>query len=252
MNSIKKVFWAVWRIWFYVIMLVIILLLFPFLFASILTEKGYPYFFKLSRIWAKGVLLGMGFYYKIDKIETLDKNKSYMFVANHTSMSDIMLMLAAVNNPFVFVGKKSLGKIPLFGFFYKRTSILVDRGCSKSRMEVFNEAQKRIDRGLSICIFPEGGVPHDETLLLDQFKDGAFRLATEHGLSIVPLVFPDNKRRLSYTFYSGGPGIMRVKILPAVATVTSNGEPIDRKVLKDKVRTLIYDELIAFQALDSK
>jgi 1-acyl-sn-glycerol-3-phosphate acyltransferase len=250
MKSIKKIFWAIWRVWFYVVMLIPILIMLPFLVASILTERGYPYFFKMSRIWAKCVLFGMGFYYKIDKVQKLDHKKSYMFVANHTSMTDIMLMLASVDNPFVFVGKMSLAKIPLFGFFYKRTSILVDRSSSKSRMEVFDEAQKRIDRGLSICIFPEGGVPHDETILLDNFKDGAFRLAVEHHLPIVPLVFPDNKKRLSYTFYSGSPGLMRVKILPLVETVSENGEPLDRKEVREHVRNLIYDELMAFKKLD--
>lgn len=250
MKSIKKIFWAVWRVWFYVVMLIPILIMLPFLVASILTERGYPYFFKMSRIWAKCVLFGMGFYYKIEKVQKLDRKKSYMFVANHTSMSDIMLMLASVDNPFVFVGKMSLAKIPLFGFFYKRTSILVDRSCSKSRMEVFNEAQKRIDRGLSICIFPEGGVPHDETIFLDHFKDGAFRLAVEHHLPIVPLVFPDNKKRLSYTFYSGSPGLMRVKILPLVETVSDKGEPLDRKEVREHVRNLIYNELLEFKKLD--
>jgi 1-acyl-sn-glycerol-3-phosphate acyltransferase len=250
MKSIKKIFWAVWRVWFYVVMLIPILIMLPFLVASILTERGYPYFFKMSRIWAKCVLFGMGFYYKIEKIQKLDRKKSYMFVANHTSMTDIMLMLAAVDNPFVFVGKMSLAKIPLFGFFYKRTSILVDRNCSKSRMEVFNEAQKRIDRGLSICIFPEGGVPHDESILLDHFKDGAFRLAVEHHLPIVPLVFPDNKKRLSYTFYSGSPGLMRVKILPLVETVSDKGEALDRKEVREHIRNLIYNELIEFQKQD--
>jgi 1-acyl-sn-glycerol-3-phosphate acyltransferase len=63
-----------------------------------------------------------------------------MIVANHTSMTDIMLMLATVKT-LCFV-EKELSKIPLFGFFYKRTCILVDRGCSKSRLKVFNEAQK--------------------------------------------------------------------------------------------------------------
>ncbi len=191
----------------------------------------------------------MGFYYKVEKIQNLDPHKSYMFVANHTSMTDIMLMLAVVKNPFVFVGKMSLAKIPLFGFFYKRTSILVDRSCSKSKMEVFEEAQKRIDRGLSICIFPEGGVPHDESILLDNFKDGAFRLAVEHELPIVPLVFPDNKKRLSYTFYSGSPGLMRVKILPYIETADKKGV-IDRKEIKEEVRDLIYNELLEFEKLD--
>ena len=250
MKSIKKILWTVWRIWFYVVMLIPILIMLPFLVASILTERGYPYFFKMSRIWAKCVLFGMGFYYKVEKVQKLDRKKSYMFVANHTSMTDIMLMLSVVDNPFVFVGKMSLAKIPLFGFFYKRTSILVDRSSSKSRMEVFEQAQKRIDRGLSICIFPEGGVPHDESIILDTFKDGAFRLAADHHLPIVPLVFPDNKKRLSYTFYSGSPGLMRAKVLPVVETITPSGEPIDRKELREKVRDLIYNELIGFQKLD--
>ena len=248
MKILKKIFWTIWRIWFYVVMLVLILIMFPFLFASILTESGYPYFFKLSRIWAKGTLFLMGFYYKIEKSEKLDKNKSYMFVANHTSITDIMLMLAAVDNPFVFVGKVSLSKIPLFGFFYKRTSIMVDRNSSKSKMEVFNQAQKRINRGLSICIFPEGGVPQDESILLDTFKDGAFRLAVEHKLPIVPLVFPDNKKRLSYTFFSGSPGLMRVKILPAITTanITSENRAYVREV-REKTREVIYNQLLAFQ-----
>src|SRR5690606_20438248 len=108
-------------------------------------------------------------------------------IANHTSMTDIMLMLAVVkDNPFVFVGKQELAKIPLFGFFYKRTSILVDRKNTKSKQEVFEQAQKRLAQGLSICIFPEGGVP-DENIILDEFKDGAFRLAIDHQIPIVPI-----------------------------------------------------------------
>jgi 1-acyl-sn-glycerol-3-phosphate acyltransferase len=248
MKIAKKIFWAVWRIWFYILMLIPILIMFPFLVASILTERGYPYFFVMSRIWAKVVLFGMGFYYKVEDESKLENHKSYMFVANHTSMTDIMLMLAVVKNPFVFVGKKSLSKIPLFGFFYKRTSILVDRKSSRSKREVYDEAQKRIDRGLSICIFPEGGVPQDESVLLDSFKDGAFRLAIEHQIAIVPLTFPDNKKRLPYTFYSGSPGLMRVKIHQPISTI---GKTIENKTeirkIKDVTRQVIYNQLLEFE-----
>src|SRR5690606_22932372 len=138
-------------------------------------------------------------------------HKSYMFIGNHTSMADIMLMLVSVKNPFVFVGKKELANIPLFGFFYKRTCILVDRTSEKSRKSVFLRAQRRLQSGLSICIFPEGGVP-EEHIDLDAFKDGAFRLAIHHQIPIVPITFADNKKRFSYTFFSGSPGRMRVKI----------------------------------------
>ncbi|HAH54148.1 MAG TPA: 1-acyl-sn-glycerol-3-phosphate acyltransferase, partial [Flavobacterium sp.] len=152
MRGIKIIFWSIWRVWFYVMMAIPILIMFPFLVLSILSESGYPYFFKMARIWAKVILFGMGFYYKIDKQQEFDSDKSYMFIANHTSMVDIMLMLASVDKPFVFVGKQELAKIPLFGFFYKRTCILVDRNSSKSKHNVFERAQKRINQGLSICI----------------------------------------------------------------------------------------------------
>ena len=245
MRLFKIIFWILWRVWFYVIMGAIIVVLFPLLFISILSEKWYPMFFMLARIWAKGVLLFSGFYYTISREQETIKGESYMFVANHTSMTDIMLMLVVVKNPFVFVGKKELGKIPLFGFFYKRTCILVDRSSSKSRMEVFARAQKRLHQGLSICIFPEGGVP-DESVLLDEFKDGAFRLAIEHQIPIVPITFGDNKKRMSYTFLSGSPGKMRAKVHRFVET---KGKTTDaKKELGTQVRTIILEQLKEFNS----
>ena len=184
----------------------------------------------------------MGFHYKIEGDEVFEDGKSYMLVANHTSMTDIMLMLIAVkNHPFVFVGKKELAKIPIFGFIYKRVCILVDRNSSKSRYAVFERAQKRIHQGLSICIFPEGGVP-EEHIVLDEFKDGAFRIAIEHGLPIVPMVFFDNKKRFSYTFFSGSPGKMRAKIYPIIETKGKTLE--DKNELKQQVRQIILQPLL--------
>jgi 1-acyl-sn-glycerol-3-phosphate acyltransferase len=248
MKILKIIFWTLWRIWFYLMMGIPIIIMLPFLVVSILKEKWYPYFFVMARIWAKAILFGSGFYYRVEREQKLDPKKSYMFVANHTSMADIMLMLAVVKNPFVFVGKKELSKIPLFGFFYKRTCILVDRNSTRSRMEVFNRAEKRLRQGLSICIFPEGGVPANESLLLDTFKDGAFRLAIEHNIPIVPMTFPDNKKRFSYTFFSGSPGLMRAKVH---AFISTEGKTIenkkDIKEVKDEVRTIIYNQLLDFE-----
>lgn len=220
-----------------------ILVMFPFLVISILKEKWYPYFFIMARIWAKVILYGMGFYYKVAREQELEEGKSYMLTANHTSMADIMLMLAIVKNPFVFVGKMELVKIPLFGFFYKRTCILVDRNSPKSRHEVFERAQKRLSQGLSICIFPEGGVP-DESVVLDEFKDGAFRLAIEHQIPIVPMTFADNKKRFSYTFFSGSPGIMRARVHKFIET--KDKKPEDRKTIKEETRAIILEQLHKF------
>lgn len=240
MAIIKYPFWVLYRIWFYILVALPIIVMFPILLISISREKWYPFFFKLARIWAKFILIGMGFNYKIIKEEVPNPKKSYMFIANHTSMTDIMLMLVSVKNPFVFVGKKELAKIPLFGFFYKRTCILVDRSSAKSRQAVFLRAQRRLKQGLSICIFPEGGVP-EEHIVLDEFKDGAFRLAINHQIPIVPLTFYDNKKRFSYTFFSGGPGAMRTKIHQFLKT--ENLKVADTKALNQKAREIILTEL---------
>lgn len=243
MKILKHLFWILYRIWFYVLVAVPIVILFPVLLISISKESWYPFFFKLARFWAKFILIGMGFRYSFEREQIPEKGKSYMFIANHTSMADIMLMLVSVKNPFVFVGKKELAKIPLFGFFYKRTCILVDRSSAKSRQAVFLRAQRRLQSGLSICIFPEGGVP-EEHIELDEFKDGAFRLAINHQIPIVPLTFADNKKRFSYTFFSGGPGKMRVKIHEFILTV---GLTIaDTKSLNDKARGVIFNQLTVF------
>ena len=241
MKLLKYPYWLLYRIWFYLLVLLPIILLFPLILITILSEKTYPLFFKIARLWARVILIGMGFRYSIKGTENFEAGKSYMLVANHTSMTDIMLMLLAVkNHPFVFVGKKELVNIPIFGFIYKRVCILVDRENSKSRFAVFERAQNRIQQGLSICIFPEGGVP-DESILLDEFKDGAFRIAIEHQLTIIPLTFYDNKKRFSYTFFSGSPGKMRAKIHPTIETI---GKTMDDKLhLKQHVREIILSEL---------
>ncbi|MGK0386559.1 MAG: 1-acyl-sn-glycerol-3-phosphate acyltransferase [Patiriisocius sp.] len=241
MKLLTYPFIILYRIWFYILLAIPILAMFPFLLISTLKQTWYPTFFKLSRVWAAFILYGMGLIPKIKRETIYQKKESYMFVSNHTSMTDIMLMLYVTQNPFVFVGKKELGKIPLFGFFYKRTCILVDRNNPKSRREVFESAQRRLSQGLSICIFPEGGVPEDTRVILDTFKDGAFRLAIEHQIPIAPIVFHDNKKHFSYDFFSGSPGRLRVKTLPLIPT---KGEPLDNKrAINEITRNVILQEL---------
>jgi 1-acyl-sn-glycerol-3-phosphate acyltransferase len=231
-----------YRIWFYILVALPIFLFLPFLILFTLSEKTYTQFFWMARnLWALPILYGMGCIPKYHREEKLVKGKSYMLVANHTSMLDIMLMLRTSRNPFVFVGKKELVKIPVFGFFYKRVSIMVDRDSSKSRSGVYLRAQKRLNSGLSICIFPEAGVP-PEHIVLDNFKDGAFKMALAHQIAIVPITFLDNKKRFSFTFYSGKPGYLRVKVHRFIPTKDLQEDGINE--LRDKVRSLIHNTLL--------
>ncbi len=242
LGVIRKVGHILFRVWFYILVTIPILLFFPFLLLSTISEKTYPQFFWLARnFWARPILYGMGCFPKIVREQRMKRGKSYMLVANHTSMLDIMLMLHVSRNPFVFVGKKELVNIPVFGFFYKRVCILVDRDNVRSRTGVYRRAQRRLDQGLSICIFPEGGVP-EEDIILDKFKDGAFKMAIAHKISVVPMTFYDNKKRFSFTFYSGGPGPIRVKVHQFFETGILS--PEDTSTLREEVRNVILKELM--------
>lgn len=242
MKLLKDLIILIWRIWFYGWIIGTIVVAFPLLVIATSKESWYPFFFKIARAWARTILFVMGFKVVVVFKENILENKSYMFCANHTSMIDIMLMLSVVKNPFVFVGKAELAKIPVFGFFYKRTCILVDRNNINSRKAVFVEVQKRFDNGLSVCIFPEGKVP-DESIVLDEFKNGAFILAIEHQIPVVPMSFYDCKKRFSYTFFSGSPGPLRVKVHPFIETI---GYDIKSKsTIKQKVYSIIYEDILA-------
>ncbi|MCK0161149.1 lysophospholipid acyltransferase family protein [Allomuricauda sp. F6463D] len=241
LGIIRNVGHVLYRVWFYVLVAVPILLFFPILLVFTISEKTYAQFFWLARnLWARPILFGMGCFPKIVREQRMRRKMSYMLVANHTSMLDIMLMLHVSRNPFVFVGKKELVKIPVFGFFYKRVCILVDRDNVNSRTGVYRRAQRRLDQGLSICIFPEGGVPEEE-IVLDTFKDGAFKMAIAHKIPVVPMTFLDNKKRFSFTFYSGGPGRIRVKVHQFFETGILSAE--DTSTLREEVRTVIFTEL---------
>lgn len=241
MGILKKIAVAIWRIWFYILMLIIILALSPLLIISILRETWYGLFFRLAQIWARSIMFCMGWMFRVSRDEKFIRGKGYMLVSNHTSMADILLMLHLAKSPFVFVGKAELAKLPLFGFFYKRTCILVDRGSARSRKEVFDQAQRRLSQGFSICIFPEGGVPNDLSLVLDSFKDGAFRLAIDHQLPVVPITFYDNKKRFPYSFYKGSPGLMRARVHSFIHT--AGMQQTDKKRLREQTRNIILNEL---------
>ncbi len=238
---VQKLGQLLFRVWFYILVTLPIIVFLPFLILVTLSEKTYAQFFWMARnIWASTILYGMGCFPRIRYEQKLEPGKSYMLVANHTSMLDIMLMLRVSRNPFVFVGKKELQEIPLFGFFYKRVCILVDREDSRSRTAVYRRAQKRLNQGLSICIFPEAGVP-DESVILDNFKDGAFKMAIAHQIPVVPMCFLDNKKRFPFRFFSGAPGPLRVKVHRFLDTTEL--ESSDKTALREQARNLILQDL---------
>ena len=212
----KKISVLLWRIWFYLLAGFPVPFLFPFLAIALLFPKGYTFVFWVARnIWAPIILGGSGFYTKIRYANPLPKGTSYVLVANHTSYIDPFVMLRVSKNPFVFVVKKELVKLPLFGYLYKRAAIMVNRSDKKSRWEVYGRAEKKLALGYSICIFPEVSY-EDDTIFLNPFKRGAFKIAIDHQLPVVPMVFYDCKRKHPWYPHFGYPGELRVQTYPEI------------------------------------
>ena len=183
----------------------------------------------------------MGFYIKKSVNTTLEEDKSYLLVANHTSYIDPMIMLRLFKKPFVFVGKKELNSIPIFGFLYRRAAIMVDRSDKLSRYAVYSQATEKLNKGYSVCIFPEKQYTV-ETNLLNEFKHGAFKLAIGHKLPVLPIVFFDCKRKFPWYTTHGFPGELRASIYKPISTIKLKER--DFKKIMDKTRSFIEEKLI--------
>jgi len=198
-------------------------------------------------LWSDFILFFMGMFPIKNKKLITKPNTPYIFVANHISMIDVMLLVSTVRkNPLVFIGKKELEKIPIYGYIYKRTMILVDRSSNESKKRVFKQTKEKLNSGISIAIFPEGTVP-DLEVELAPFKHGAFTMAIEHQIPIVPMTFLDNKKRFPWSFggllggSKGSPGKLRVKIHDPIET---KGMSKDNRVkLSQDVRELMLKDL---------
>lgn len=241
MRFLKIPLLLIWRLWFYLLMFVSLLLLFPFLLIFSFKEEHYYLFWKVARLLSKILIYGMGFRIDFKEIQSIEKDKSYMFCPNHASLLDPFLLIAISKNPIVFVGKKELAKIPVFGFLYKRTVIMVDRSSLESRKRVFEMAKKRLQNGVSMAIFPEGLVP-TEDVVLAPFKKGAFSLAIEFEIPIIPQVYYDCKRFFSWDIYKGRPGVLRVNQHSFIDTKGMSLEA-NMNELKNKTFNLIYNDL---------
>jgi 1-acyl-sn-glycerol-3-phosphate acyltransferase len=154
---------------------------------------------------------------------------------------DPFVLILLSKNPIVFIGKKELVKIPIFGYFYKKVVILVDRSSPKSRKRVYKMAKKRLQNGTSMAIFPEGLVP-TENVILAPFKNGAFSLAIEYKMPIVPQVYFDGKRLFSWDYLKGGPGVLRIRQHRFIKTTAL--EDADMERLKQQTFELIHSDLL--------
>jgi 1-acyl-sn-glycerol-3-phosphate acyltransferase len=138
------------------------------------------------RLWARLVLWGAGVEIRGEGMETIDRGKRYILIANHHSYFDIPCIFAAIPQPIRFMAKKSLFSIPIFGWAIGRAGFIpIDRKNRRTAVKSFDLAVERIRKGNTIVIFPEEGRSPERGMR--PFQRGAFLLAIRSELPILPL-----------------------------------------------------------------
>jgi 1-acyl-sn-glycerol-3-phosphate acyltransferase len=187
MKFLRKIHTA----WGLFVFSVLFLIFFPLLLIPILFPNQFRLVGILNRWWAKLMFIFSFLPFKIEYRQPLDVQKKYIFCPNHFSFLDIPTMgLNPVNT--IFVGKIEMGRIPLFGYMYRKLHITVDRRSLKSKFNTLLASASALDEGKSLIIFPEGGIVTDDPPRMGRFKDGAFRTAIEKQIPIVPVTIPFN------------------------------------------------------------
>jgi 1-acyl-sn-glycerol-3-phosphate acyltransferase len=167
------------------------LLIFPFILICIWVPGWKKYGRKINRYWARVYFSLIFLPVKIERKGKIEKGKPYIFLANHFSYLDVAMM-GFIPGDVLFVGKASIRKAPLFGYYFKKLHIAVDRERAKSRAETMRRAGEALEKGSGIVLFPEGGIYTQHPPSMVQFKNGAFRLAMEKQIPIIPVTLSFN------------------------------------------------------------
>lgn len=125
-----------------------------------------------------------------------EQGKAYVYCANHFSYFDIAVLGTVVPGLYAFIGKIGVRKLPLFGYMYAKLHVMVDRSSPQSRAYSLAKCMRTLAEGRSIVIFPEGGIKAPQPPQMCPFKDGAFAMAIQKQVPVVPITLVNNYRIL--------------------------------------------------------
>jgi len=232
-NILSLIIWVV-------ISMLTILLYFAMLFFTVIL---YP-FDKKRKVahaqcfWWSDLVIKLNPYwtFEISGKENLDKKRTYIIVANHQSLADIVLAYQ-LKMQFKWVAKKSLFKVPFVGWSMALAKhIKLERGNFGSIKKIYREAAHWLRSGMSVLFFPEG--TRSRTDEMGDFNNGAFKLAIKEHVPILPILFEGSGTAIprgSWVFTTKTSA--KLKILPAIET--TNFQPGDFAKLRDLARAAL-------------
>src|SRR5262249_19521177 len=177
--------------------------------------------------------------FRIEGAGAVDRRRAHVFVANHSSYTDVFLV---VRLPWEmkWLSKKSIFSIPLLGWQLRIAGdVPIVRGDRESAREAMEKMRRILESGVSVILFPEGTRSPDG--LLGEFRDGAFRLAIEAGVDVVPLAISGAAESLPKRSLVFRPATATLRVLPAVPT--KGLSPDEARTLGSRVRVRIEEAI---------
>jgi len=218
------------------------IILFPFFWLFLQRKEWHPKAHYLNRLWGQLYFPICGLPVEIENRAELPTDQTYVFCANHFSYLDIAVMGVALPHYYAFIGKSQITRVPLFGYMFRKLHIPVNRESKMERYRIFQQAVHFLRHGRSIVVFPEGGIKSAQAPQMASFKEGAFRMAIETQLPVVPVTFPYNWQILPD---DGRLFFQRKKIKVVVhEPIPTTGLTMDKvELLKDQTYAVIEAEL---------
>ena len=241
----KKFLGKIGFIWFAIVFAGQFLLYYPLFLILLSHESMYPLANALRKFWAWTTVL-LTASWPLIKQSKQKFTGPCVYVANHTSYLDIVVLGLFAPLKVSFIGKYELSRIPLFGIFFRTVDIAVKRDSIKDAHRAFEQARERLAKGYSVLIFPEGTI-WNRTPEIKPFKNGAFKMAIEAKVPIVPITFLNNFKRLPDEKFEFYPGSIQCTIHRAI--LTNHLIDADADQLKDEIYQTIKQDLIAHNIL---
>lgn len=237
-----KLFRKIHYVYSLISILFFFILFWPLYFFGTRNPKYYWFVNKIRTVHSFLCTALVGIYFNFDFEKQLDKNQTYIYCANHTSNLDIIIFCLLAHGRYHFMGKEELMKNPVLGIFFKTIDIAVSRESKISAFRAFKKAGENLANGMSLIIFPEGRIDNVYPPVLQDFKNGPFRLAIEKNIPIVPvsiniwkIMWDDGAK------YGTKPGVGKIYVHEPILTANLADDSAD--ALKEEVFSKINSKL---------
>jgi 1-acyl-sn-glycerol-3-phosphate acyltransferase len=194
-------------------------------------------------IWARIACAVTFCHFRTKGRENIRKGQSYVFVSNHQGAFDIFLIYGYLGVPIKWMMKKGLGKIPFVGFACRKAGfIFVDSSTARAAQKSVIEAGRKLTNGNSLAVFPEGSRSQDGHL--KRFKKGAYQIAVEQNLSIIPITLNGPYKVMPSGSWNIRPH--RIEMIVHQSVIPSKKGESDKETLQelaDSTKNIIHSAL---------